>query len=205
MQGYVLRVLPARGEDVKVWLLTRERLVRAYRFYGARHSVVTQGYKLDFELESMGASSGVRLRNALHLGFSWLGERERLQAWQNFVGELGKHLRGIEELDPFYFELLDECARRFTRQNPERVVVEAYLRLLDFEGRLHEDLRCVFCGGTAEDKVCLTQGFSPAHPRCAPRFKFETSIIKRLFKTQSTAEMSDEIVQELYYIVLEGF
>ena len=204
MQGYVLRVFPAHNEDVKVWLLTPERLVRAYRFYGARHSVVTQGYKLDFELESMGAGGGARLRNVMHLGFAWLWERERLQAWQNFLGELGKHLRGIEELDPFYFNLLDECAKRFSRQNPKRVVVEAYLRLLAFEGRLHDDLRCAFCGGKVEEEVCLAQGFSPAHPRCAPRFKLETTPIKRLFATQSTAEMSDEIVRELYYIVLEG-
>ena len=54
MQGYILRVQKVRDEDLLVFVLTPNLLVKSYRFFGARHSNIMTGYKIDFELEQEG-------------------------------------------------------------------------------------------------------------------------------------------------------
>ena len=84
MQGYILRVQKVRDEDLLVFVLTPNLLVKSYRFFGARHSNIMTGYKIDFELEQE-AKFLPKLRSILHLGFKWLLERDKLIIWQQFT------------------------------------------------------------------------------------------------------------------------
>ena len=105
MQGYILHTQKVRDEDLLVYILTPSLLVKSYRFYGARHSNVLQGYKIDFELEG-GGNFLPHLRSVLHLGYRWLLSRERLLVWQQFMRLLYAHLRDVEQIDEVYFREL---------------------------------------------------------------------------------------------------
>lgn len=203
MQGYILRVQKVRDEDCLVFILTPQNLLKTYRFYGARHPVITQGFKIDFELE-MSANFLPHLRGVMHLGFKWLHSRSHLAIWQNFMRLLFEHLKGIEGLDGFYFSLLERCCERFGRQNPKRVAVEAYLEILDFEGRLYRDDFCFICGEKLGEKIVLVRAFLLSCERCLGRNLFDYEMIKTMLKSKKTAHIDDEILEQIYYIFLEG-
>lgn len=204
MQGFILRTQPVRDEDLLVSILTQNELVLAYRFYGARHASITQGYKIDFELAQK-AGFLPHLKGTLHLGYKWLYERERLAVWQIFMRLMYAHLKDASQLESFYFEICQDCCEKLNRQNPKRVVLEAYIRILEFEGRLGSDLLCFLCSKACDDELCLVRGFLCAHKLCHQGASFKKADISELFASKTSAHLSDEIVSKLYYIMLEGF
>jgi hypothetical protein len=50
MQGYIIDLKVVKDDDLIVTLLCENELITSYRFYGARHSNINIGYKIDFEL-----------------------------------------------------------------------------------------------------------------------------------------------------------
>ena len=203
MQGYILRVQKVRDEDLLVFVLTPNLLVKSYRFFGARHSNIMTGYKIDFELEQE-AKFLPKLRNILHLGFKWLLERDKLIIWQQFMRLLYDHLKEVEQLDEIYFNELDRCAKQMQLQNPKRLIIESYVKILEFEGRLHSELECFICDEEIESELCLTRCFLPSHKHCLDRSEFDASKIKNLFDTKSTIELNDDEINHLYKILLDG-
>ena len=204
MQGFILKTTKVRDEDCIVDVLSESALVRAYRFYGARHSNIIQGYKIDFEL-SQNQSFLPRLSGVMHLGYSWLGNREKLLFWQQFMRLLHAHLKDAESLDKFYYELLTDAAARFGRQNPRRIIVESYAKILRFEGRLHDEPYCFLCDEEISENIALCRGFLPAHERCSQRAGFAQDEILEFLRSGKTLNLSDEAVEMLYDIALEGF
>ena len=204
MQGFILKTTKVRDEDCIVDILSESALVRAYRFYGARHSNITQGYKIDFEL-SQNQSFLPRLSGVMHLGYAWLGNREKLLFWQQFMRLLHAHLKDAESLDKFYYELLTDAAARFGRQNPRRIIIESYAKILRFEGRLHDEPYCFLCDEEISENIALCRGFLPAHERCSQRAGFAQDEILEFLRNGRTLNLSDEAVEMLYDIALEGF
>ena len=204
MQGFILKTTKVRDEDCIVDVLSESALVRAYRFYGARHSNITQGYKIDFEL-SQNQNFLPRLSGVMHLGYAWLGNREKLLFWQQFMRLLHAHLKDAESLDKFYYELLTDAAARFGRQNPRRIIVESYVKILRFEGRLHDEPYCFLCDEEISENIALCRGFLPAHERCSQRAGFAQDEILEFLRSGRTLNLSDEAVEMLYDIALEGF
>ena len=204
MQGFILKTTKVRDEDCIVDVLSESVLVRAYRFYGARHSNIIQGYKIDFEL-SQNQSFLPRLSGVMHLGYAWLGNREKLLFWQQFMRLLHAHLKDAESLDKFYYELLTDAAARFGRQNPRRIIVESYAKILRFEGRLHDEPYCFLCDEGISENIALCRGFLPAHERCSQRAGFAQDEILEFLRSAKTLNLSDEAVEMLYDIALEGF
>ncbi|MBQ9876768.1 MAG: recombination protein RecO [Campylobacter sp.] len=204
MQGYILKITKVKEEDCIVDILTRESLVKAYRFYGARHSNITQGYKIDFELIS-NMNFLPQLRGALHLGFEWLTQREKLLFWQQFIRLFHAHLKDAEFIDEFYFNLLENAAVKFGKQNPKRIIIESYLQILEFEGRLHSEPICFICDDEITDFIALGRAFLPAHEYCVNQNGFNLNQLKELFSTKKTTNLDDEMINSLYNIVLQGF
>ena len=203
MQGYILRVQKVRDEDLLVFVLTREFFAKCYRFYGARHPIITQGFKIDFELQG-GTQFLPHLRGALHLGFAWLFDRRKLAIWQQFMRLLYDHLKDSSELESFYFDLADECALKFAKGNPQRVLIEGYLNLLEFEGRLHKELSCFLCDKKIDTSLSLARGFLPAHEKCCGKFAFSADKIRQMFESKSTLDLDENEVEQLYFTMLEG-
>lgn len=204
MQGFILNVRKAKNEDTIATILSSEKLETLYRFYGARHPIVTTGFKIDFEVEHDATPFMPRLRNVVHLGYPWLKETERLQVWQHFCTLLYEHLHDIELPGRFYFDLLEHYASVWHLQNPKRSAVEAYLSILSHEGRLHAPTQCFVCGGGTEREISLVRAYLPAHPACAVGRRYPIRTIEKLFDEGSTIHMEDEEVEGLWLLLLQG-
>jgi len=205
MQGYIINITRVKDEDLIVVVLTHDSIKTLYRFYGARHSTIHLGYKIDFESLASLKSTIPQLRSVLHLGTPWNIHRERMLAWQAFIRLFYLHLKDVALIDAFYFDLLESCADIWHKQNPKRIAIEAYSKLLRFEGRLHDDLICFNCEEPIKEDLTLIRAFLPAHKHCAWNQTFERLHVKTLFEEHSTIAFDDEEVESLWKIMLEGF
>ena len=168
MQGFILTINRVKDEDLIVTILSKDSLDTLYRFYGARHGVINLGFKVDYEKEESFKSTISRMKDVIHIGFKWINDYKLLRFWQDFLSLFHKHLRDAEELDDFYFELIDNASKEWNKQNPKRVAIEAYVKLLENEGRLHKELNCFLCSLPIEDKeISLVRAFLPTHKACS--------------------------------------
>jgi len=95
MQGYIINFNPVKDEDLIVTVLTKESVLTLYRFYGARHSHINLGYKIDFEAKSSIKSTIPQLSGVLHLASKWNLEHARMFIWQPFVKLFLALIRGF--------------------------------------------------------------------------------------------------------------
>jgi recombinational DNA repair protein (RecF pathway) len=204
LQGFIIKVNRFKDEDLIVTIITQQNLQTLYRFYGARHGVINLGFKIDFEIEKSINSTIARLRDVIHIGHPWLMQRSRLSLWQQFIALFYPHLKDTEEIDSFYFELLDHAANTWHQQNPKRIAVESYVKLLKHEGRLHEEFYCFVCELPIQERASLLRAFLPSHPNCTYRLSIPIRSLKRLYDEESTLFMSDKEVDILWHVLIEG-
>lgn len=204
MQGYILHLNRVKDEDLIVHILTEDKVKSAYRFYGARHSVVHIGYKIDFEPHHNLKSNIPQLRNVLHLAYPWNMDRGRMMLWQQFIALFYPHLKDLEGFEGFYCDLLDWCASRWGKQNPKRIAIEAYIKLLSHEGRLHEPGFCFLCENQIRSNIALARSFLGAHPECLHVKGLTQEMLQTLFLEQSTLHVNDEEIEYLWRVLLEG-
>lgn len=205
MQGYILDIQRVRDEDLIVSILTHQKLKRLYRFYGARHSSINLGHKIDFEVEIDNKGYMPRLRRVLHLGFGYLKLLEKFYLWQQFCRLFYGHLKDIETLDEFYFNLLDTTSHKLEKQDAKRLFVESYVELLDFEGRLHKLNECFFCGKELKDELILVRAFLPSCLDCSFKRVFKKNTLKGLWDKKGAIFIDDDDIKFLWDIIKEGF
>lgn len=204
MQGFIISLNKVKEEDLIVTIVSRENLDTLYRFYGARHSVINLGFKIDYEKEFSGKSTIGRLKDVIHIGYTWIYDSKRLRLWQDFTALFYKHLKDVEELDSFYFDLLESASKEWDKQNPKRVAIEAYVKLLEQEGRLHKDLYCFLCSQKIQGEISLIRAFLPTHQGCSHTLSISEYALKELFDKKSTLFMDDKEVDTLWLVLLEG-
>ena len=205
MQGYIINLNKVKDEDLIVTIISKDSLDTLYRFYGARHGTINIGFKLDYEKQSSLKSNIARLKDVIHIGFRWINDYKHLRLWQDFITLFHSHLRDAEELDPFYFSLIDNASKEWDKQNPKRVAIESYVKLLEYEGRLHTQMRCFLCGIDIEDEeISLIRAYLPTHKECSHTLSIDKGALKELFLHKSTLFLSDKEVDRLWYILLEG-
>lgn len=206
MQGFIIHLQRVKDEDLIITIVTQHRLETLYRFYGARHGTINLGYLIDFSIDHSLKSSMGRLFDVVHLGYPWLLNSKRTRIWQQFVGLFYPHLREAEETGGFYFELLRSCAQQFEKQNPKRIAVEAYVRLLQHEGRVPDGSSCFFCEQAVDgERVTVIRGFQYAHTNCCLYGSIRKEGMDHLLKTQSSLLLEDAEVDALYATLSEGF
>lgn len=203
MQGYIIDIKPVKDEDLIVCLLTENEIINSYRFYGARHSNINIGYKIDFELEDT-RSSIPRLKDVIQLGFEWVLDYEKMYCWQRFVKLFYSHLKDLEQIDPYYFYSLDHLTHVMIKQNALRAICESYVHLLEHEGRLHTDYQCLLCEHKINEDISLVRSFLPVHAKCTYSRKFELYKIKELFEEKNLINFSQDEVEYLWNIILQG-
>ncbi|RLA69617.1 MAG: recombination protein RecO [Epsilonproteobacteria bacterium] len=204
MQGFIIQLNRARDEDLVVTILSKQGLDTLYRFYGARHGVINLGFKIDFEIITSVKSTIGQLRDVIHLGFPWITDHNRLRHWQQFVALFYPHLKDAEKTGTFYFELLDEAAMLWQTQNPKRVAIEAYIKLLEHEGRLHRETHCFFCEKPILGNISLIRSFLPTHPQCSHTLNIKQTGLNELFENHSSLFMDDKEVERLWLVMMEG-
>jgi len=204
MQGYIININKARDEDLIITILSNHKKYTAYRFYGARHSTINLGYKIDFELQYSYKSAIPQLRNIIHLATKWNLKRERMYIWQQYIKLFFNHLKDIEEINEFYFKLLEKSYQMWDQQNPKRVAIEQYTKLLSHEGRLHNNFVCFKCEEKIVKRVALIRAFLPAHKDCIYTQDFDLLHVKELFDNKSTLFFNNQEVEKLWQILCEG-
>ena len=204
MQGYIIDIKNVKDDDLIVTILTKDKIYTSYRFYGARHSTINIGYKIDFELESNLKSTIPRLKEVIQLGFNWIFDREKLYCWQRYIKLFNSHFKDIEDIDSFYFDSLDNLVHIMIKQNPKRAIVESYIKLIEFEGRLHTDYTCLLCEEEIAANISLVRSFLPTHPTCSYSKGIDFNKIDELFKTKSLISFEDDEVEYLWNILLQG-
>lgn len=205
MQGFIVNLNRVKDEDLIVTIISRENLDTLYRFYGARHGVINLGFKIDYEKDSSSKATIHRLKDVIHIGYRWLGDYKHLRLWQDFCALFYKHLKEADTLDAFYFDLLENASQNWNRQNPKRVAIESYVKLLEHEGRLHKEFECFLCSETIEqEEIALIRAYLPTHKHCAHTYGFNKGAIAELFEKHSSLFLSDTEVDRLWITLLEG-
>jgi len=204
IKGFILSVRKAKNEDSIALVLSDTQIRTYYRFFGARHSILQLGNLIDFEVEGEGSNFLPRLRSLSHMGFPWLYDKNKLLMWHNFIKKFEPHLKDAEELDSFYFDLILLAAKKWDKQNPKRVVCEAYIELLEYEGRHYEQDNCFICEQRIEDNIALMQAFRPAHPSCIYSSALPTKKVLDFFDTKKTVFLDDNEVDYLFEVVMKG-
>lgn len=205
MQGFILNIRKIREEDLLVTVITESKIKTMYRFYGARHSSINLGYKIDFASESIQNRQLLRLRDVTHLGYGWLRDRGKLLVWQSFCLLLYSHLKEVNEHGGFYFEALQNAALRLEKSSAKRTIVESYLSILKHEGRFHHLYQCFFCGGAiGEENVALGRGFLPSHENCVFQEGFNKQKLNDFFETGNTMLFNDKEAEALFSVLLLG-
>jgi len=137
--------------------------------------------------------------------YDYLFSSNALYAWQSFIKLLYKHLRDVEELDSFYFELLEEISSRLSKSAPKRVILEAFVKILEFEGRLHSFEHCYFCSEAVNgEKIALARSFLPAHGSCIYAKEINRTGLKVLYEEKNSALLEDDEIEVLWETLLLG-
>lgn len=202
MQGYILHTLRVREEDLLVRILTQSQLYTLYRFYGARHSVVHLGHKIDFSVQQDLREIG-RLREPIHLGFIWERDTQKRYFWQQYLNLLNTHLRDISHLDSFYFEHLEEGTKRLEKENPKRAILNLYAKLLRFEGRGNTLQTCLICEQPLQDKIILGRGLVRGHKDCMQGAVFEQAHIAQWLSLRGEF-LEEAEVDNLWNLLMQG-
>jgi hypothetical protein len=204
MQGYIINLNRVKEEDLIVTILSDGNLETLYRFYGARHGTINIGFKIDYEIEISAKSTINRLKDVIHIGFKWINDYKLLRLWQDFTGLFFKHLKDAEDLGSFYFELLDNASDNWNKQNPKRVAIESYVKLLAHEGRLHKEFYCFLCSKEIQGDVSLIRAYLPTHYNCTHTLGITKDALNELYENYSTLFLSDKEVDRLWSILMEG-
>jgi recombinational DNA repair protein (RecF pathway) len=204
MRGFILNIRKAKNEDIIVTVLSNAKVENYWRFFGARHSILQVGNFIDFEVVESKNNFMPQIRKVSHLSFPWIFSPNHLMIWQNFIKLFDAHLKDAMEIDAFYFDLLLDIAKKWEKQNPKRLAVEAYLKLLAVEGRLYDSGFCYICEEVLEDKVGLMRAYIPAHPTCIYAYLYDKNQIFKLFNSKSTIFLNDLEVDALYSTLLKG-
>jgi len=204
MKGFILNIRKAKNEDVIVTVLSNCEVTSYYRFYGARHSILQVGNLIDFQVQESKKGFMPQIRKISHISFPWLFSDNHLSIWQNFITLFEPHLKEATQIDSFYFDLLLKIAKKWHKQNPKRLAVEAYIEILDYERRLHNNGLCYICEDVLNEQVGLMRAYLPAHPICIYGYSYEKQQIFKLFDTKLTIHLNDNIVDKLFNTLLKG-
>lgn len=204
MRGFIINIKKAKNEDIIVTVLDNNSITDYWRFFGARHSIIQIGNLVDFEMTESKNNFMPNMRSLSHISFPWIFSNNHLLIWQNFIKLFEPHLKDTIELDKFYFDLLLSVAKKWNKQNPKRLAIEAYVSLLQHEGRLYDNGFCYVCEEVLNDQVGLMRAFLPTHPTCIYANTLNKEEIFTLFNTQSTIHLDDFTIEHLYLVLLKG-
>jgi len=204
MRGFIINIRKVRNEDVIVTVLSNQTIKSYWRFFGARHSILQVGNLIDFEITENKGNFMPNMRSLSQLSFPWLFWVNHLLIWQNFIKLFEPHLKDTTEIDSFYFDILFQSAQKWDKQNPKRLAIEAYINLLDYEGRLYNNGFCHICEEVLDDKIGLMRAFIPAHPHCIYAPALDKKEIFNLFNKKSTISIEDNLIEHLFKTLLKG-
>ncbi|PAF44572.1 recombination protein RecO [Helicobacter sp. 11S02629-2] len=204
MEGYILAIIKSTREDLIVRILTRGKMQTLYRFYGARHSILHVGRKIDYEVEANSLHMP-KLRNIMHLNRNFELDIDKMYIWQRYLGLLNRHLEDVSECPNFYYDLLESSSHMLARQEPKSLILQMHSKLLNYEGRDFSASYCTLCEEPLGEIVALTKGFNLACTKCLPKsFTLKKTSFFNYISSQSCLHLSDTEINGLYKTLLFG-
>lgn len=201
MIGYILDIRKSREEDLIVSVLTTSSLKVLYRFYGARHSAILMGHKIDFE-EEENNSFLPRMRDVMHINFKWIYNKDKLFAWQKFIKFLHSHLKDVTNIPSFYFQLLESVNKNINHQCYKRSMIEHFISMRKFEGLMGDDFLCTSCHKPIKDILVINKELNPYHNNCSAGFvSFNASEVQGLFEDENSFSISDDNINKIYNFI----
>ena len=201
MTGYILDIRKSREEDLIVKVLTSDSLKVLYRFYGARHSAILIGHKIDFE-EEINGSFLPRMRDVMHINFLWIYNKEKLFAWQKFIKILYIHLKDVSNIPQFYFDLLDSINNNISHQCYKRAIIEHFISMRQFEGLMSNECICASCHKQIDNILTINKELTPYHSECSAGFvSFHASEVQSLFEVGNSFSISDDNINKIYSFI----
>lgn len=201
MTGYILDIRKSREEDLIVKVLTSDSLKVLYRFYGARHSAILMGHKIDFEEEENG-SFLPRMRDVMHINFNWIYNKDKLFAWQKFIKFFYIHLKDVSNVPSFYFQLLESINQSIDHQCYKRAIIEHFISMRKFEGLMSDEFVCASCHKPIEDILVISKELNPYHNDCSSGFmSFNANETKSLFEVGNSFSINDNDINKIYNFI----
>ena len=106
-------------------------------------------------------------------------------------------------MDSFYYELLDDLMIKLNKQNPKRALLEGYVKILEWEGRLNKTSKCIICDGAIqENEFSLITAFAPAHTYCSYSKPLNKSKIDDFFFSKKAILLNSAEINYLWSLVL---
>jgi hypothetical protein len=204
MKGFILNIRKAKNEDVIVTVLSKSHAKNYYRFYGARHSILKIGNFINFEVQDDNKKYMPRLKKVSQYNFPWSFDNKRVDIWQDFIKLFNPHLIDRAFIDGFYLNLLLNKAKKWHKQNPKRLAIEAYIEILKFENRVRISNYCYICQGGFDNRVGLMRGYIPVHPICINSYSYNKNSIFELFNSKSSINIDDNDINNLFNTLLRG-
>jgi hypothetical protein len=84
------------------------------------------------------------------------------------------------------------------------VAIECYVKLLEYEGRLHTQMICFLCNEKIEKNISLVRAFLPTHKKCTHTLEINKKALMYLYETKSTLLLQDYEIERMWIILLEG-
>lgn len=199
MQGIILNTISVRDEDLIVFILDNNELIKCYRFYGVRHSHLIIGNMIDYELDIRPLFLP-KLHSTMQLALPWQNNANIVTHWQNFCYILFEHLKENSECGEFYYNLCHQIITRLGVQDYKRVFLDAYVLLLEHEGRLQYFDFCEECGALLGDSFMLGEGFLMHCRSCKNSVSINKEKMKIYFQIKNSSIFEDEEIDLLYKV-----
>jgi hypothetical protein len=205
MQGFIVNIKDGKGEDRIVTFVTKDGIYTYYRFFGARHSILKVGHLVTFRVEGEGKNYMPHIRELRLIELDWILDNSKIKIWSSFVSLFFNHLKEREEVSDFYYNLLLNASKKWSKQNPKRVVCDSYMELLNFENRIKNFDNCYICNKKLENRVSLMRGFIKTDTSCIPSPQIDNIKMNKFFEIKRSLYFEDDEVEVLSDIVMSGF
>lgn len=199
MRGIILNTFSVKDKDLLVFILDDKELVKCYRFYGVRHSHLLVGNLIDYEL-SVQPLFLPKLHSTMQLLLPWQNDYAIYKVWQDFCVLLYEHLKENTECGEFYYDLCHQIITRLSTQDYKRVFLDAYAKMLDYEGRLNYSDFCYECGVSLDDNFVLAEGFLMHCKACKKSFLINKSKMKLYLENHNSSIFEDNEIDKLYEV-----
>jgi len=205
MQGFIVNIRDAKGEDKIATLIASNKIKKYYRFYGARDSILKVGHLISFKIEGEDSNYLPRLRKLRLIEFPWLLNNKKILVWQYFMQLFFHHLKDREDIPIFYYNIILNSSKKWEKQNPKRVIVDSYMELLTEEKRVKDLHECYICQKPLNKLVSLMRGYRPAHIECINSPQIDKLKLEKYFKTKKSLYLNDNEIDILYQTIIGGF
>ncbi|MBZ7987352.1 recombination protein RecO [Campylobacter canadensis] len=195
MQGIILNTKTINFKDLIVSILTKDSYLKCYRFYGVKHSIVSIGNYIDFELSKRAMFLPI-LHSTMQYYCKWQNDYLKLKYWIDYCAFLHRILQQNGSCDEIYFKQSLSLMTKLNSQDAKRAILDSIISILDYEGMLQREYFCSLCEKELTNYVSLDENYMLYCSSCKKDKLINFDKVKKLFLLKSSAFFSDEEIDD---------